>query len=159
MIEIPPLGDRFWLALVVSGILNTLAWLMYIKAINSSDLSLTVPLITFTPLFLLVTSPVMVGEYPTSIQAFGILLIVIGSHTLNLRQRHQGVFAPFRALLEQTGPKLMLGVAFIWSFTANIDKIGVQNSSPTLWSIALFSAVTVGLPSCEVESQRALAVG
>ena len=45
-IKIPPLGDQFYLALILDGSLNTLAMIMYVKAINSSDLSLTVPLIT-----------------------------------------------------------------------------------------------------------------
>ena len=48
-------------------------------------------------------------------------------------------------LLVDPGPRLMLLVAFIWSFTSNIDKIGVQNSSPIFWSVAMTCFLTVAL--------------
>ena len=145
IIDIPPLNVQFWLALLVSGSINVVAWILYVKAINLADLSLTVPLITFTPLFLLITSPIIVQEFPTLTDALGILMIVIGSYILNLKTRSQGYLAPFKALLSQKGPKLMLCVACIWSISANVDKIGVQNSSPTVWAIALFSFVALGM--------------
>lgn len=154
IIDIPALNSQFWYALLVSGGLNVLSWILYIKAIKS-DLSITVPLITFTPLFILVTSPVIVQEYPSAVDTVGILLIVLGSYTLNLKKKTQGYLAPFKALLSQEGPKLMLGVAFIWSISSNVDKIGVQNSSPTFWAIALFSFVALGiLPITLYKSRR-----
>lgn len=136
-IEIPSLGNKFWLALLVSCSLNVIATIFYMKAIKHSDLSITVPMVTFTPLFLLFTSPLIVGEFPTFLGLIGVLLIVLGSYTLNIKQRHEGYLVPFRALLKEKGPKLMLLVAFIWSITSNFDKIGVQNSSPIFWAISV----------------------
>lgn len=136
-IEIPALGDRFWVALAVSGTLNAVNTVLYMRAIKVSDLSMTIPMITFTPLFLLVTSPIMVGEFPDASGIIGIFLIVLGSYVLNIKEKSRGYLAPFRALLKQEGPRLMLIVAFIWSITANLDKIGLENSSPMFWIIAL----------------------
>lgn len=156
-IEIPEIGDRFWLALAAGGSLNIVAMILYIRALKLSDLSITVPLITFTPLFLLVTSPLIVGEYPTLLDGVGIVFIVIGSYVLNLKERHSGYLAPFRALLKESGPKLMLLVAFIWSLTANFDKMGVQNSSPTFWAVANYSYIAAGiLPIMLYKSSRNL---
>jgi uncharacterized membrane protein len=56
---------------------------------------------------------------------------------LNLNEKEKGYLAPFRAILKEKGPRLMLAVAFIWSITSNFDKIGVQNSSPIFWAIAI----------------------
>jgi len=134
-IEIPSLGNKFWLALLIGGSLNVITTILYMKAIKHSDLSITVPMVTFTPLFLLLTSPLIVGEFPSFFGLIGVLLIVAGSYTLNIKQRHEGYLAPFKALLKEKGPKLMLLVAFIWSITSNIDKIGVQNSSAIFWVI------------------------
>lgn len=61
---IPPLNSQFWLALLIGGGINAVTALLYIKAIKLSDLSLTLPLVALTPLFMLLTSPLMVGEYP-----------------------------------------------------------------------------------------------
>jgi uncharacterized membrane protein len=141
LIEIPELGDNFIRALIAGGSLNVVAMLLYIRAIKLADLSLAVPLITFTPLFLLVTSP----------------LIVLGSYILNLKHKKQGYFAPFRALLSDKGAQLMFLVAFIWSFSSTIDKVGVRNSSPTFWAIAIHCYIATGMfPIMLYQSRQSL---
>jgi drug/metabolite transporter (DMT)-like permease len=115
------------------------------KALKHSDLSISVPMLAFTPLFLLVTSPLIVGEFPTPLGLVGIILIVSGSYILNINEFKKGYLAPFKALLQEKGPKLMLIVAFIWSITSNYDKIGAVNSSPIIWVVAvnLFIAISI----------------
>jgi len=107
------------------------------RAIKVSDLSITVPLVAFTPLFLLMTSPLMLGEFPAPLGVIGILLIVLGSYLLNIKSVSKGFLGPIKALLKEKGAKLMLFVAFLFSITSNIDKIGVQNSSPIFWAFSI----------------------
>ncbi|MCY6492383.1 MULTISPECIES: DMT family transporter [Leptolyngbya] len=142
---IPKVEPGFWVALLIGGTLNVISFTLYIRAIQIADLSLTVPLVTLTPLFLLVTSPLIVQENPTFADAIGIALIVIGSYVLNLRERKKGYFAPLKALLKNKGSRFMLMVAFIWSITSNFDKVGVVNSSPLFWSTALYAYLAVGM--------------
>jgi drug/metabolite transporter (DMT)-like permease len=144
-VKIPALGNQFWPALLLGGGLNVVTTILYMKAIKQSALSLTVPMVAFTPLFILMTSPLMVGEFPNWGGVLGVLFIVAGSYVLNLGERQRGYLAPFRALVQERGPRLMLITAFLWSITANFDKIGVQNSSPIFWSIAIsmFSALVL----------------
>jgi len=131
------LGSGFWIALVAGGTLNLITTVLYMKAIKASDLSVTVPMVTFTPLFLLLTSPIIVGEFPPLIGILGILLIVFGSYLLHLKEKQKGILAPFKAIITEKGPRLMLFVAFVWSITSNIDKVGIQNSSVVLWAVAI----------------------
>ncbi|MEG4853878.1 EamA family transporter [Microcoleus sp. B5-D4] len=140
---IPPLNSHFWLALLIGGSINAVTSLLYIKAIKVSDLSLTLPLVALTPLFMLVTSPLIVGEYPKIFDYIGILLIVLGSYLLNIKEKSKGYLAPFKALLDEPGPKLMLIVALLWSIASNFDKIGVTNSSPIFWLFSLFGTISV----------------
>jgi drug/metabolite transporter (DMT)-like permease len=152
---IPPLGPQFGFALMVGGTLNTIAMVLYVKALECADLSLTVPVVTLTPLFLLITSPWLVQEYPSGVDVVGVLLIVVGAYVLNLKEKRKGYLAPLRALFYQSGPRLMLMVAFIWSITSNFDKIGVLNSSPSFWVIALFSFIAIALlPMMVVKSHQ-----
>lgn len=144
-IEIPPLKKEFWGALALSGSLNVMAAVLYIKAIKYSDLSITVPMITFTPLFLLLTSPLIIHEVPTLSGILGVILIVIGAYILNIGESVKGVMVPFQALLREKGPQIMLFVAFVWSITSTIDKIGIKNSSPLIWSIAVTSFISISL--------------
>jgi drug/metabolite transporter (DMT)-like permease len=139
----PQLNPQFWIALLIGSSINAVTAILYIKAIKLSDLSLTVPLVALTPLFMLLTSPLIVGEYPNFFDCIGIFLIVTGSYLLNIKEKSQGYLAPFKALLHQPGPKLMLIVALLWSITSNFDKIGVQNSSPIFWLFSLFTTMSL----------------
>jgi len=146
VVGIPSLQPSFWLALLIGGGLNILAFTLYVRALKLADLSMTVPLVTLTPLFLLVTSPILVQEWPTWADGVGVVLLIIGSYVLNLGPGlSQNPLAPLFTMARNPGSRLMLCVAFIWSITSNFDKIGVQGSSPLMWAIALFSVIATGM--------------
>ena len=125
-------NQTFWIAIIATSLLNTLTTILFIRTIKSSPLSLTLPIVTLTPVFLLITSPLMLGEFPKPIGLVGILSTVIGAYILNLSKRTHGLFEPFLSIWKEPGPRLMLLIAFIWSITSNILKIGVKNSNPIL---------------------------
>jgi len=138
-------GNRFWIALSAGGTFNLITTILYMKAIKASDLSVTAPMLTFTPLFLLITSPIILGEFPPLSGILGIFLIVAGSYLLHIRESHKGLLAPFKALFTEKGPRLMLIVAVIWSVNANVDKIGIQSSSVILWAISIYTFNIIGM--------------
>lgn len=127
-----PVNETFWVALLTSAILNTLTTILFIKAVKDSPLSLTLPIVNFTPVFLLITSPIMLGEFPKPLGFLGILTTVAGSYILNLSQKVHGPFEPILSIVKEKGSRLMLLIAIIWSITSNIQKIAVNNSNPIL---------------------------
>lgn len=120
---------EFFIALVVSGLINTAAAILYHRAISKGDISLVVPMLSFTPLFLLITSPLTIGEFPNTSGFIGIILIVIGSYLFNVKSFKEGIFTPLKSLLINKGTRYMLIISFIWSISANFDKIAIQSSS------------------------------
>ncbi len=141
--DIPKLGNNFWYAVIAIGILNTVAFLLFFKAIKASDLSIVAPITTLSPIFLLITSPLLVGEFPNAVGILGIFIIVIGAYVLKFQDKTSGYLAPFKSLFKETGSRLMFGVVLVWSITANVDKIGVQNSSPIMWTVVGHLSVAV----------------
>ncbi|MEO1763383.1 MAG: EamA family transporter [Cyanobacteria bacterium J06629_18] len=141
--EIPTFGNNYLYALIAIGFFNTIAFLLFFKAIKASDLSIVAPITTLSPIFLLITSPLLVGEFPNFIGILGIFIIVIGAYVLKFQDKTSGYLAPFKSLFKETGSRLMFGVVLVWSITANVDKIGVQNSSPILWTITAHLSVAV----------------
>lgn len=141
----PTLNNNFWWALTAGTVLNIVANILYLRAIQLSDLSLTVPLVTFTPLFMLLTSPLIVGEFPSPYGILGIICIVTGAYLLNLNRQQQNIWSPFRALFQEKGARLMLLVAFIWSLSSNFDKMGIINSSALSWAFCINVSITIGL--------------
>ncbi len=142
----PVLGPGYAWALLIGGGLNVLAFTLYVRAIKIADLSLTVPLVTLTPLFLLFTSPLIVQEWPTAADVMGVVLLVIGAYVLNLStQPQRTIWAPLAIMIRNSGSRMMLGVAFLWSITSNFDKVGTINSSPLCWGASLFAVVAAGM--------------
>ncbi|MDH3769823.1 MAG: EamA family transporter [Nitrospirota bacterium] len=142
--SIPALGPQYPLALVIGGSLNILALWQFMRALQASDMSLAIPFVSFTPIFLLITSPLLVGDIPHSQDVIGILCIVGGAYLLQIQTTDQGWLAPFSAMFSQPGPRRMISVALIYSITSNFDKIGIQNSSPLFWSLSITSVMTIG---------------
>lgn len=140
---IPELGEYFWIILLTHATLLGCGLLFYVKALEISEVSLCVPLVMFTPLFLLIASPLMVNEYPSVLGVGGVLLIVVGSYFLNISQYKRGYLAPLKALFEQRGPRLMLVFAFLMGITSNLDKLGLQKSTPEFYMACVMAALPV----------------
>lgn len=148
---------RFLWALIAGSIIQLAVILLYFKAIKRSELSVTVPLLTLTPLFMLLTSPIMIGEFPSALGIVGIVLIVVGTYISNLSEDTKNFFAPFVSLVRNQGSRYMLIVAFLWSITANIDKIGVEETSPVFWAFTKdFLILFYLIPILAVKSPKPL---
>lgn len=122
-------SSQFWVAVSITAIINLTATIFYNKALAYGDISSVMPMLSFTPLFLLLTSPILIGEFPNVYGLIGILLIVSGSYLLNLKAAQKGFFEPLKSLIKNRGTRYMLFVAFIWSISANFDKISINSSS------------------------------
>ena len=140
---IPTPGKYFWYSLLIDSVLNAIAYVLFIKAISLAELSKVAPLTSFTPLFLLFTSPILLGEFPNIMGLVGVLAIVGGAYLLNLQEGKKRWLEPLVGLMRETGSQLMLTVAFIWSLTSNLDKIGIQNSAPIIWVFSVYLSITI----------------
>jgi uncharacterized membrane protein len=136
-------NPQFMVSVLVSGIINTAATILYHRAISKGDISEVVPMLSFTPLFLLIISPFIVGEFPSLKGLFGIMLIVLGSYILNVNFKQSGIFQPLKSLAKKKATRYMLIVAFIWSISANFDKKGIESSSTLQYIFFINCFVTI----------------
>jgi drug/metabolite transporter (DMT)-like permease len=134
-IDIPKLDSVFFIATFLVLPFDIIALLLYMKAISISPLSLTLPFLSLTPVFLIGTSYIILGESPNKTGLMGIILVVIGAYLLNVHAIKQGFLEPLRAVAKEKGSILMIIVAFIFSITATFGKMAVQHSSPIFFSV------------------------
>ncbi len=138
-------SSSVWWILALNGTLNAAAFYFYLRAFKLSDASLVAPMMLFTPIVLLFTSPLMLGESIPALGVVGVLVTVGGSYFMGASLEHDGRFGVFVALFKDRGVRSMLITSLLWGVTSNLDKMGVQASSPVLWSgmvsivIALYS--------------------
>jgi drug/metabolite transporter (DMT)-like permease len=135
LVDIPPLDGVFYMAIFAAVPLDIVALLLYMKAIKISPLSLTLPFLSLTPVFLIGTSYIILGEKPDQSGFIGIILVVIGAYLLNVHTISRGLFEPFKAIVREQGSVLMIIVAFVFSVGACIGKIAVQHSNPLFFSV------------------------
>lgn len=143
IIEIPKTDSTFWTALISALPLEVTAFILYIRALKESPLSLTIPFLAFTPVFLIFTSFLILGELPDKSGAAGVILITAGAYTLNLHMRKKGLFKPIKAIIKERGSLMMLIVSFIYSITSSIGKLAILHSSPTFFGAVYFLILTL----------------
>ncbi|MBW2251012.1 MAG: DMT family transporter [Deltaproteobacteria bacterium] len=129
-IPIPELGATFWQLVVILVPLDVTAFYLYMKAIKISPLSLCIPFLSFTPVFMVFTGFFILGEMPNRWGVAGILLVAVGSYVLHIGKLKDGYFAPIKAIISETGSILMLVVSVMFSFMAVLGKKAILHSSP-----------------------------
>lgn len=134
----PPLSPGFFPAAAVTVGINLAATLLLYRALSLSDLSLCMPMLSFTPVFLIATSALILGEIPDPAGILGIFLVAAGSFLLAARAGSSGFCAPLGRLFGDPGIRLMLVVAFLYSISVNYDKIAVETSDPLFSSAVVF---------------------
>jgi drug/metabolite transporter (DMT)-like permease len=143
----PALDAAFWWTVAAMVPLELTATLMYMRALRACHLSLCIPFLAFTPVFMILTGQVILGEGLNRWGLLGVVAIAGGSYILSLGTERTGFWAPFKALARERGPGLMLGVALIYSFTAAMFKKAVLHSDPAFFGVfypMLLSGVMVG---------------
>ena len=129
-IDIPSLDTTFWLSLLFMIPLEIAAILLYVKAIKLSPLSLTIPFLAVSPVFIILIAFILLGELPDRSGLLGILLIVIGAYLLNIKTTREDLLGPIKAIRRERGSIFMIIVALIYSVTATLGKVAVQHSDP-----------------------------
>ena len=146
MVSIPDSVPPYvWMLLAFVTCCHVVGGLMLVKALQLSDLSLCVPMVAFTPVFLLALAPMFTGDLPTVSGVLGVILVTLGSYVLHLDKAKTGVLAPFRALLSDAGPRIMLGLSFLWTVTACVDRVVVQVVSRTFWGSAQLCCIALAM--------------
>jgi drug/metabolite transporter (DMT)-like permease len=131
---IPSLDTSFWVAFVLVIILDFVSLLLYVEGIKRSELSLSLPLLAFTPLFLLLSGFLIGKEFPSVQGLIGVLCIMVGAYLLNFKKNQKHLLEPFQHLFNDTGSKMMLGVAVVWGVTGSLHKVAIQHSNAYFYS-------------------------
>ena len=143
LITIPKLDNVFWQTVLILVPVDIFALYLYMKAIKLSPLSLSIPFLSFTPVFMILTGFLILDEIPNVWGSCGILLVVAGSYVLYSSKIKYGYLAPLRAIRKEPGSWLMLVVAMLYSILAVLGKKAIQHSSPIFFGFFFLAAVNI----------------
>ncbi|HKH46710.1 MAG TPA: DMT family transporter [Thermoanaerobaculia bacterium] len=137
--EPAPVQTAYWLPALGSVALNVVANLTFLEAVRISPLSVTVPLLSLTPVFTALLGFALLGERPAPLDLVGILLVVVGAFWLNVEPQSSA-----RAFVSQPGAWLMAGTALLLSLTIPLDKLAVGRASPPFHGLVLTAGIALG---------------
>jgi len=123
-------------------LINLLANVAFVRALALSPLSLTIPFLSFTPVFASLLAIPLVGELPNAMQSGGIAAVVAGALLLHAGSG-AGLLGLFGAFARERGSVLMVIVAALWSGTAVLDKVALGHAS--LAAHALVQTAGIGI--------------
>jgi len=128
------------LPMLGSALLNALGFLCFMKALHRSPMSLTIPLLSLTPVLTTLLGWAFRHQTPGLAQFLGALLVVGGALLLGSRspERHG-----LGAFLREPGVPLMLGAALAWSCTPLMDQTAFACGAGVWYAPAL--TLCVGL--------------
>jgi drug/metabolite transporter (DMT)-like permease len=123
----PAISPALIQPVLITGTINIIAAALVFLALRKTDLSLAVPLITFTLVFLAGTSFLVLGEVPTVAGMAGILLILLGAFCIQASPGGARPLSP-AGTARWKGAGIMLLVAFLYSLSLPFDKAVVLAS-------------------------------
>lgn len=144
-IIIPSVNLEAIIWLIIVSPLELLAMILYIKAISQYDMSLVVPFLSLTPMLLLLTGYIFLGETVSLPGIVGVLLIVTGIYLMNIKDLKDGLLSPFKNILKNRGSVYVIIVALIYTITSTIGKKIVTLVGPSFMSFWYLASLTIVL--------------
>lgn len=118
---------------IFSAVTGILGALIFLESLKESDISLAIPVLSFTPLFSSIFSWFFLGEELNLVQYSGIFSIIFGILVLySDKLELQAIFKSFINIKNNMSAKLMILVAFLWSLVPVFDKMCLEHSSLNL---------------------------
>jgi len=116
----------YWPPAVASMTMNALANVLFMRSVQLSPLSRTVPFLSLTPVFSAVVAIPLLGEVPGLTHWAGILLVVLGALVLNSDLGDSW----WKSVTHEKGAPYMIAVAVLWAFSTALDKRALPHASP-----------------------------
>lgn len=150
--DLPPLSSlprEFWWLMAALTPLELAAMLLYMTAIRDHPLSLTLPYLAFTPVFVIGVAWLLLGERVSAAGTAGVLLVVAGAWMLNSEQARMRDWRswadPWRAILREPGSRMMLGAAAIYALTSTLGKGAMRYVAPEDFGAFYFALLGVAV--------------
>ncbi|HBB65191.1 MAG TPA: hypothetical protein DCZ84_00940 [Candidatus Vogelbacteria bacterium] len=147
--------EGWWKPVLITGVLAGGVLFAEFKAFSLEDASLVAPISSTTPALVIVTSFIILGEYPSSAGWVGIQFIVLGTYLLNIqthlrRCREAGTritwkdwLAPFIMLAKSKGVRYAYLCVLFAIFSLNYEALAVRKANVAFASACIFGIASL----------------
>lgn len=135
------MSDDFLIALFITAGINIIATVFLLKGLSYLDLSIATPILALTPVFALLSSYILLKEAPSLMGVLGIGVSAAGLALINYKARNKNSDAK----KEKIGLLLIFLVTFLYSISANFDKLAAIKSSPLFGTLVVTCLIGAGM--------------
>ena len=139
----------YWPPALGSVLLNLFANLFLLEGMRIVPLSVSVPLLSLTPVFAALLAIPMLGERPSLAATAGILLVIAGAIWLPWQPRAEAAAEAATADPERRrrlkGAVLVALTSMLWAMTIPLDKLAVARAPASLHGAVLNGGVALGV--------------
>jgi len=139
----------YWPPALGSVLLNLFANLFLLEGMRIVPLSVSVPLLSLTPVFAALLAIPMLGERPSLAATAGILLVIAGAIWLPWQPRAEAAAEAATADPERRrrlkGALLVALTSMLWAMTIPLDKLAVARAPASLHGAVLNGGVALGV--------------
>lgn len=140
----PEIQPGFWTAVIITGVINSITAPLMLKAYELGEFSSVVSMMLLSPIFLLGTSFLFLGEVPSLMGIFGVVLIVAGlSVVMKSANKSDVEVLDSKSGKINRGNLLAIFVALFWSVSVNFDKLAVMNSNVFFAPMVILGIMTL----------------
>ncbi len=116
------IGLKTYLLIYAASWLGAVAFLLVAKAVRHMEISSSSPILNFGPAITALLAFIILGEKLTSLQVWGIGLLVLGAYVLEIRGELKNVLAPVMKIARNRYARLMLLALLLYGFSALADR-------------------------------------
>jgi uncharacterized membrane protein len=143
---------------MLNSLLEGTAIILNYRALQLAPLSLCVPFMALTPVFLLPAGRFFLHEAISGGMVIGVFLVLVGSLVMNRQLFAQGWLEPARAMIREKGSRYMLMVALLLTCTSVLDKWFVSSGGDAAFSARVSRSVVLAIGKCAMLSLVFLAL-
>lgn len=140
-----PSGSTVWISLIGSSSILALITILFSYGLEISDISVITPLMSLIPVTTLIPAIFILGEIPSPIAGIGLVLITVGTYTLQIHELGNGILKPFKATFTDRGAQYVLFGVLISGLIPTFDKIGITETSALFWGFSTHIVTTIML--------------
>jgi drug/metabolite transporter (DMT)-like permease len=134
----------YWTPALISVFLNVFANLFLLEGMRIVPLSVSIPLLSLTPVFTALLAIPMLGERPSLTAAAGILMVIAGAIWLHWRPRTAAALTSGERR-NLKGALLVALTSLLWAMTIPLDKLAMAKATAPLHGTVLNAGVAAGV--------------
>jgi drug/metabolite transporter (DMT)-like permease len=134
--EVGSLSIQFWLLATLDIVLFLVGGYFLLQALSRGEYSKVSPIKSFTVIFSLVFSMILLGEVPNIFGIIGVCIVFLGTYMLDVKEDSRDLLGPFKHLITDRPSQFMMGFAILYSINMALTRFGLEMSSAESWVVA-----------------------